>query len=99
MVTILRKDLAVLRGAPCWRRTMILLSYVQAGATLCVDVDLLLVDHASLNDFVLINLMALGGAMAVAIVGRGFRPVPKPEMIDVLSPTAEEDRITAERAA
>jgi len=106
---MIQRDLRVLLGPPSWRRTTILLSYVQAGLTACIDVDLVVVDHVGLTDFVLINVMALGIAVGAQIVGNGFRPPPEPvmseqdralgEMADVAAPTADEDRITAERAA
>jgi len=107
----LRRDLAIFRGPPSWRRTVILLSYVQVALTVCVDVDLVVVDHVGLRDFVMINMMALGIAAAASIAGHGFKPVPVAPvfvsehdrvlggMADVAAPSAAEDRITAERAA
>jgi len=94
---MISRDLTILRGRPCWRRTAILLAYVQTGVTLCVDFDLVVIDHVGVSDFVLVNLMSLGIAAAAAIAGRGFYPVPK--WTDVPPPTKGEDRITAERAA
>ncbi len=89
-------DLKILRGAPCWRRTVTLFAYAQAGATLCVDIDMVLVDRVGPVDLTMVNLIGLGAAAAAAIVARGFYPVPK--WTDVPPLTSQEAARAAWRA-
>ncbi len=94
-----KRDLVILRGLPSWRRTLTLVAYVLFGSTVVWSFVLALVDHVDTDELLLVDVVMFGIAIASLIVARGFNQVPKPEMTDVASPSADEDRVTAERAA
>ncbi len=73
-----KRDLAILRGLPSWRRTLTLLAYVLVGSTVASSIVLALVDHVATDELLLVDVVMFGAAIAASIVARGFHPVPKP---------------------
>jgi hypothetical protein len=90
-----RRDLAILRGPPTWRRVALTYAYVVIFVMLCLTVDMVRVDHVLLQNVVWFDAVVLAITNGVAFLARS-----KSSLLGA-SPTPGEDlgdRVAAERA-
>jgi len=92
-----RRDLAILRGSSSWRRKLVLFAYIVLVLTVLGTADGVFVEQVAATEIMMLDLVMSGIAVGALIVARGFHVVPI--LTDVPPPSADEDRITAERAA
>jgi hypothetical protein len=90
---VIKCDVEILRGSAAWRRLTLIFSYALLVVMLCMDVDLVRVDHVSLPAVVWVDAV-------VMVVATGFAFVARSQSGPLAASPAPDDdaRVAAERA-
>jgi len=90
-----QRDLAILRGPPGWRKTLLIFGMVLPIVGLCANVDMVTVDHATVAEIIWFDCGLLVIAATSANTARGWSWSGSTKSEPAIAP--EEDAVEAER--